>query len=156
PRRNDPRIHGRCMTAQVLAPHRRTARPACATTSLTHLYAPRRGAPESPVHAGRLTPRRIRAGVPMGLHGKIAIVTGASAGIGRAYALALAGAGATVIGAARTLGRLGGEPERNTLEEVVQAGEALPGRIHARVCDVELEADITRMISETAANFGPV
>ena len=41
----------------------------------------------------------------MGLHGKIAIVTGASAGIGRAYALALAGAGATVIGAARTLGR---------------------------------------------------
>src|SRR5439155_19809445 len=86
PRRTDPRIHGRCMTAQVLAPHRRTARPACATTSLTHLYAPRRGAPESPVHAGRLTPRRIRAGVPMGLHGKIAIDTGASAGVGGAYA----------------------------------------------------------------------
>jgi NAD(P)-dependent dehydrogenase (short-subunit alcohol dehydrogenase family) len=92
----------------------------------------------------------------MGLHGKIAIVTGASAGIGRAYALALAGAGATVIAAARTLGRPDGEPERNTLEEVVQAGEGLPGRIHVRVCDVELEADITRMISETAASFGRV
>jgi NAD(P)-dependent dehydrogenase (short-subunit alcohol dehydrogenase family) len=92
----------------------------------------------------------------MSLDGKIAIVTGASAGIGRAYALALAGEGATVIVVARTLGRHGGEAERNTLEEVVQAGDALPGRIHARVCDVELEADIARMVGETAANFGRV
>lgn len=40
----------------------------------------------------------------MSLHGKVAIVTGASAGLGRAYALALAGDGATVIAAARRLG----------------------------------------------------
>jgi 3-oxoacyl-[acyl-carrier protein] reductase len=97
-----------------------------------------------------------RKRVPMALRGKIAIVTGASAGIGRAYALALAGAGATVIGVARTLGRRVGEPERNTLEEVVQAGDALPGQIHARVCDVELESDITRLVGETAADFGRV
>jgi len=53
------------------------------------------------------------------LEGKVAIVTGASAGIGRAYALALAGAGATVVAAARTLGRTdGGTPEHNSLAEV--------------------------------------
>jgi NAD(P)-dependent dehydrogenase (short-subunit alcohol dehydrogenase family) len=92
----------------------------------------------------------------MTLHGKIAIVTGASAGVGRAYALALAGAGATVIGAARTLGRMGGEPERNTLAEVVRAGHALPGRIHAYGCDVEREEDVTRMVRETAADFGRI
>jgi NAD(P)-dependent dehydrogenase (short-subunit alcohol dehydrogenase family) len=37
----------------------------------------------------------------MTIQDKIAIVTGASAGIGRAYALALAAGGATVIAAAR-------------------------------------------------------
>jgi len=90
-----------------------------------------------------------------GLEGKVAIVTGASAGIGRAYALALAGAGATVVAAARTLGPAGGQaPVRNTLSEVVRAGEGLPGSICARVCDVEREADIVGLIDETASTFG--
>jgi NAD(P)-dependent dehydrogenase (short-subunit alcohol dehydrogenase family) len=93
--------------------------------------------------------------VEMGLGGKVAIVTGASAGIGRAYALALAAAGATVIAAARTLGRADA-PERRTLAEVVSTGRELPGRIYAQACDVEIDAEVGRVIDEAAANFGHI
>jgi len=93
----------------------------------------------------------------MEFQGKVAIITGASAGIGRAYALALAGAGATVVAVARTLGNLDGEtPARNTLAEVVKAGEGLPGRIYAHACDLETEADVARMTEQTVANFGRI
>lgn len=91
------------------------------------------------------------------LSGKVAIVTGASAGTGRAYALALAGEGATVIAAARSVGHFdGAEPARNTLAEVVKAGEGLPGRIFAQKVDLEIEEDIARMVEQTIANFGRI
>jgi 3-oxoacyl-[acyl-carrier protein] reductase/(S)-1-phenylethanol dehydrogenase len=90
----------------------------------------------------------------MDFDGKVAIVTGASSGIGRAYALALAGAGATVVAAARRLG--GPEGEADTLAEVVAASRPLRGQVYAQVCDVTVEADIQRMIDQAAANFGGV
>jgi NAD(P)-dependent dehydrogenase (short-subunit alcohol dehydrogenase family) len=91
------------------------------------------------------------------VNGKLAIVIGASAGIGRSYALALAAAGATVVAAARTLGRVDGEPpERNTLNEVVQAAGTLAGRVYAHVCDVEQESDVVGLVGQTASNFGRV
>jgi len=89
------------------------------------------------------------------LSGRVAIVTGASAGVGRAYALALAGAGATVVAAARTAGDAAA-PARHTLAEVVQAAAPLPGEVHARVCDVEAEADIAATVESTAGTFGRI
>lgn len=93
----------------------------------------------------------------MDLNGKIAIVTGASAGIGRAYALALATAGVTVIAEARRLGGSANEsPDANTLATLVKESETLSGRIHAQVCDVAIEADIARLVEHTFVNFGRI
>ncbi len=91
------------------------------------------------------------------LSGRVAVVTGASAGVGRAYALALAAAGATVVAVARTLGEPDAEaPARHTLSEVVRAAAPLAGQVHARVCDVEVEADIAATVDATVGAHGRV
>ena len=61
------------------------------------------------------------------LAGRVACVTGASSGIGRAIASALAGAGAAVVGAARREAKL-----RDWVDEVGGAG----GRAAACACDL--------------------
>lgn len=93
----------------------------------------------------------------MTLAGKVVIVIGASYGIGRAYAHALAGEGATVIAAARSLGSTtDGVPQANTLAETVAQGQGLPGSIHAKACDMLVEADVIRLVEETVAEFGRI
>src|SRR5438874_1546325 len=100
----------------------------------------------------------------MELEGKVAIVVGASRGIGQAYARALARAGARVVAAARTLdapveadasavdrrrqlsGALPG-----TLREVVDTIRAEGGTALAAKCDVLVEADVRGLVERALA-----
>jgi len=68
----------------------------------------------------------------------VAVVTGASRGIGRATAVALAAEGATVVAAARDGGRL---------EEL--AAEA-DGTVQPVACDVSSPADVRRLFTVAA------
>jgi NAD(P)-dependent dehydrogenase (short-subunit alcohol dehydrogenase family) len=82
------------------------------------------------------------------VEGKVAIVTGASRGIGRATALAMAAAGACVVAAARTADQL------QTLAEEIQAQTGRPALVS--VTDVGVEADVERMVARAEQAFGRV
>ena len=81
------------------------------------------------------------------LSDKVAIVTGASRGIGRVIALALAGQGAKVIASARNAEAL----DNLTAEIKAQGGEAV-----AVVGDVALDADANNLISQAVATYGKI
>lgn len=74
------------------------------------------------------------------LSGKIAVITGASEGIGRATALAWARAGADLVVAARSKGRL---------EELAQEVRSIGRRCVPVSCDVSRESDVARLADET-------
>lgn len=93
----------------------------------------------------------------MVLQGKIAIVTGASAGIGRAYALALAGAGTRVIALARRLGDSDIEqPNAPSLRTLVNDSRGLSGAIEAYACDVSVESELVDLVQAVTTNHGRV
>ncbi len=81
------------------------------------------------------------------LTGKIALVTGASSGIGEATALALAEFGATVCVSGRREDRLTSLVSR--IEAAGAQGLALP-------CDVAIEADATKAVQDAASAFGTI
>ena len=81
----------------------------------------------------------------MEIRGKTALVTGASEGIGRATALALARAGARVVAAAR---------RRDRLDAVVAEIEGAGGQALAVVADVADDASVEAMASEAEERFG--
>jgi 3-oxoacyl-[acyl-carrier protein] reductase len=83
----------------------------------------------------------------MSLSGRVALVTGASQGIGRACAVNLAGAGVTVAVAARN---------REKLSEVVNEISAAGGKAAAFVLDVGDEEQIKSAVKAIIGQFGKI
>ncbi len=81
----------------------------------------------------------------MQLQDKIALVTGASRGIGRAVAVALAHAGATVV---CTSTQAGG------CDATIAAGAAAPGKLSALVCDVGDSRQVEQLAKDVLAAHG--
>ena len=80
------------------------------------------------------------------LQGKVAIVTGASSGLGESFARTLVGAGATVVAAARRLDRL------EVLAKELDGTTPGQGRVVPVRCDVT-SADDRELLVEVAAGI---
>jgi 3-oxoacyl-[acyl-carrier protein] reductase len=85
--------------------------------------------------------RRIQAD----LSGRVAIVTGASRGIGKAIALRLGAAGAQVACAARNVSKL---------EETAAAIQSAGGKAAAFECDVTAAESVQRLVESVAGDWG--
>ena len=76
------------------------------------------------------------------LEGKVAIVTGASRGLGRAAALALMEQGVRVLAVARTL------------DDLKELESLAPENVHARQCDMHDTEDVANLPGEAIDAFG--
>jgi NAD(P)-dependent dehydrogenase (short-subunit alcohol dehydrogenase family) len=85
--------------------------------------------------------------LPERVEGKVVMVTGATSGIGKASALKLARAGATVLVIARTAEKL-----EETLHEIDQLG----GTAQAYSCDVSDLTDVDNLVQQALADHGHV
>ena len=81
------------------------------------------------------------------LAGSVALVTGASRGIGRAIALQLASKGASVAICGR---------DRAALEESVSALAKTPVSVHSQVADVTKLVDVSDLVATTESTLGPI
>jgi len=81
------------------------------------------------------------------VRGKVVLITGASSGIGRATAVKVADAGATVLLVARSVDKL-----EETKQEIERAG----GVAHIHRCDMSDMDDVARMAEEVLAYHGRV
>jgi len=91
----------------------------------------------------------------MNLQGSVAIVTGASRGIGRAVAVLLAREGADIVCAARSKDTA---PSRlpGTIEETARQVQALGRRALAVPCDVSDEAQVALLVERSVREFGRI
>lgn len=85
--------------------------------------------------------------VDLGLSGKVALVTGASSGLGERFAQVLAGAGATVALAARRVERL---------KELRAEIDAEGGEAHVYALDVTDTASIRACVAAVEADLGKI
>jgi NAD(P)-dependent dehydrogenase (short-subunit alcohol dehydrogenase family) len=76
---------------------------------------------------------------------KIALITGAGSGVGRACALALAKEGYEVIVTGR---------RQSALDETVTAGQGLKGHIHAMAADITDPAQVEKLFHDVKKKFG--
>jgi short-subunit dehydrogenase len=81
------------------------------------------------------------------VRGKVVLITGASSGIGRATAVKVADAGATVLLVARSVDKL-----EETKDEIIAAG----GVAHIHRCDMADTEDVARMADEVLTYHGHV
>ena len=89
------------------------------------------------------------------LAGRVAVVTGASRGIGEAIARRLAMEGAKVVVSARTVEQ-SEHPLPGTITDTVARIKAAGGEAHAVRCDVSNPEDRKHLIEEAFATYGPV
>lgn len=88
------------------------------------------------------------------LEGKVALITGASRGLGEAIARRFAAEGANVVISARTF-----DPDpryQGSLSEVAASIEAAGGTVLPVVADISKHEDRVRMVEAAKAAFGPV
>ena len=81
------------------------------------------------------------------LEGKVALVTGASYGIGFAIATAYAEAGATVVF---------NDIKQELVDKGLAAYEEKGIKVHGYVCDVTNEDQVTEMVAKITAEVGPI
>jgi len=84
----------------------------------------------------------------MRFDGKVAVVTGASRGIGRSTALALAKEGCAVV--------VNYDKSQNKAQEVVEAIKAVKARTIAVRCDVSVRKEVETMFKTAVDEFGKV
>jgi len=82
---------------------------------------------------------------PLDYHGKVALVTGAAAGMGLATARAFAEAGAAVV-----LADYNGAATQRAADELIAAGH----KVLAIACDVSDDAQVESLVRRTVAEFG--
>jgi meso-butanediol dehydrogenase/(S,S)-butanediol dehydrogenase/diacetyl reductase len=83
----------------------------------------------------------------MRLSNKVSLITGASRGIGRASALALAREGSIVVGVART---------KRDLDDLVKTVESEGGRAKSLVCDVTNSSEVRACVKQAVDMCGRV
>lgn len=84
-------------------------------------------------------------GISTDLSGQIALITGASQGLGKACAVRLAGCGATALCVARNADKLA---------QVVAEIEAAGGKAQAIACDVGSRESVTQLFAQIVEEYG--